>query len=271
VTATPTSGATLTETTDSAGCAFFLEVPESSFTVKLTAPSGTTYVDIDGVTQPQKTVTVVKATSASAAFTYDPAGTLRATYDHSTTIVPQNLPTSLVSTRDTAVTATTVPTNPRDLKVSSAWTDGFSVIAGDVEACFANDPALWTASGSKLDGDRPDPVAADGGSITDVTVPGGVLTLTGMTTGNKYLVAVSKSVPGSGQPTCATAQTLRFAVATTATMVVALPYGSWDIYRGSAAGFTPGGSTRISSGMTASANGSISSGVVTFDPRGVAP
>ena len=271
VTADPDTGTTLTAHTDSAGCAFFLEVPEATFDVQLTAPTGTTYVDIDGVTQPRQTVTVVKATSASAPFTYDPAGTLRATYGTSTTIVPQNLATSLVSTRDTYPTATSSPTNPRSLLVSSAWTDGFAVLAGDVEGCFANDPALWTASGLKLDGERPDPVAADAGSIVDVTVPGGILNLTNMNTGNKYLAVKSVNVSGSGQPTCATSQVLRFNVASTANMSVALPYGSWDIYRGSSAGFTLNSSTKISSGYTTGGtNGSISSGTVTFDPRGVA-
>ena len=272
VTADPDTGTTLTGHTDSAGCVFFLGVPEANFDVQLTAPTGTTYVDIDGKTQPHQTVQVVKATSASAPFTYDPAGTLRATYGTSSTIVPQNLSTSAVSTRTTLPTATTVPTNPRSLLVSSAWTDGFAVLAGDVVACFANDPALWTASGTFLDGERPDPVAAGPGDIIDVTVPGGILNLTNMTTGNTYLAVQSKDVSGNGQPGCATTQVLRFNVAATANMSVALPYGSWEVYRGATAGFALGGSTKITSGFTTGGtNGSINSGVVTFDPRGVAP
>jgi hypothetical protein len=269
VTATPTvSGTTLTGSTDAAGCLFLLGVTPNDFTIKISSPSGTTYVDMNGLQQPTQPAHVVAGAAASIPFTFDLAGTIRATYSSTAEVVPTNLSTSLVSTRATQISATTTAAQPRSFLVSSAYTDGFSVLAGNVDTCFANDPTRWLANSPKLDGELPEPVMAGGGDIVDVTVPMGALTVTGMLGTNQYLVAVSKDSPGGGNPGCVTPQTLRFPKATAATMTFALPYGTWDIYRGSTTAFTPGSSTRLSSSMATGANGAISSGVVTFDPRG---
>jgi prepilin-type N-terminal cleavage/methylation domain-containing protein len=269
VTATPTPGTVRTDTTDSQGCAFMLGVVPGNYTVKITSPTGKSYVDTTGAQEPTQPATVVAGTSVSPAFTFDPSGTLRVTYNTAGMLVPLNLPTSLLSTRDTVVTTATAAANPRSFLVSP-WPDGYSVIAGDAKTCAAADPELWTASGGKEDGVRPDPVAAADGQTTDVTAPTSTLTVTGMATtgsGNRYLVAVSHSSPGNGQPDCATQQTYRFAQTSVATMVVSLPYGSWDIYKGTTSTFVATSGTKITSGMTAGVGGSISSGVVTLDPR----
>jgi type II secretory pathway pseudopilin PulG len=276
VTATHTNGTVLSGSTDSSGCLFFLgvnpTVAPAQYTVKISSPPSTSYVDMDGVQQPTADATIVAGTSTNVPFTFDPSGTIRATYVSSSTIVPVNLATSVISNRPLQITATTSATNPRSFLESSAYTEGFSVLAGDVDACWANDPAQWAANPAatplpRFDGELPDPVAADAGSIVDVTVPMGALTVNGFTSTNKYLVAVSKVNATGGQPGCDTQQILRFP-ATTTTQTFALPYGSWDIYRGTTNSFSPTGTLKVTTGMTASANGAISSGVVTFDPRG---
>lgn len=274
VTADPTTGTTLTGTTDAAGCMFFLGVPPTTspnkYVVTIASPSGKSYVDLNSNAQPTADATIVAGASTSIPFTYDPSGTIRATYDASTSIVPVNLSTTLLSTRATQISTTTTAAQPRSILISSAYTDGFSVIAGNIETCFANDPTQWLANPTgvppKLDGDLPDPVAAGDGEITNVTVPMGALTVTGMNGTNKWLVAVSRST-ATGGPSCATQQILRFPQATAAAHTYALPFGSWDIYRGNSNSFTPTGTLRLSSGMTTGANGTIVSGVVTFDPR----
>lgn len=271
VAAAPSSGATLSATTDAKGCAYMLEVAPSTYTVKLTAPSGTTYVDVAGKTNPTLPATVLAGNAATAAFTYDAAGTLRATYNASTNSVPTTLPTSLVSTRDPVVTAAAAVANPRSILVSP-WPDGYSVIAGDTVNCAAADPGQWTASGTKVGGVRPDPVAAASAVTTNVTVPASTISVSGMATSgstNRYLVAVSQDAAGSGQPACATAQTYRFAASTTTTMTVVLPYGTWFIYRGNSNSFTPASGSKLSSGITGGSGATVSgSGTVVMDPRG---
>ena len=270
VTATPSSGTTRTDTTDSQGCAFMLGVVPGSYTIGIASPPGLSYVDTTGAPTPTKQTTVVAGTSASSQFTFDPSGNLRVTYGAAGLLVPINLPTSLLSTRDTVVTTATAAANPRTFLISP-WADGYSVVAGDAKNCAASDPELWNASGGKPDGVRPDPVAAAAGATTDITAPTSTLTVTGMatsgTTTTRYLVAVSRDVSSSGQPGCATQQVLRFAITSVATMVVSLPYGTWDIYKGTTATFAPATGTKITNGMTPGPGGSISSGVVTLDPR----
>lgn len=270
VSATPSTGTPLSsEVTDSQGCAFFLLVPPKSYTVGISSPVGKTYVDITGATAPTGLATVTAGTSASVPFTYDEAGTFRATYNVVSNIVPLNLPTSLVSTRDPVITATSVASNPR-LILASPWPDGYTVLAGNTVACKAADPGLWVANATKMDGDRPEPIAVESASTVDVAVPTSTVTVTGMATSgttNRYLVAVSKVNAVNGQPGCDTTQTYRFAPATTSTMTVSLPYGSWEIHRSNSTSFTPSGSTKLSSGITVGPGGTFASGFVTLDPR----
>lgn len=272
ITATPTAGASVTANTDSDGCAFILGVAPGAYTVKVSSPPSTSYVDLKGISQPTQNATVVAATSVSVPFTFDPSGTLRVTYNTAGMTVPSNLPTTLLSTRDPVVNLATAAANPRSFLVSP-WPDGYSVVAGDALACFANDPSRWTASGAKANGELPEPVAPVAGSVVDALAPTVPVTITSMPTGsgsNRFLVAVSRDAPGGGQPGCATQQVLRFAQATSSTMTIALPYGTWDLHRSSTSGFAPSGSTRFNSGITAGPGGTVASGVITLDPRGAA-
>ena len=277
VTAVPSTGSTLTGKTDADGCVFFIGVvPDTNFTVTVTAPPATSYVDMAGSTAPQRTgVAVVAGSATSLPFTYDPSGTLRVTYAPTVAgaKLPLNLSTSLLSTRDPAIFTATAATNPRSWLVSP---DSVAVIAGNTAACWANDPALWTASGSLADGEQPLPVDTEAGTTVDATVTMSTLTVTGMGTSgtNSYLVAVGHSAAMlTGEPACTgtpSLVTLRWATTTTSSMTVALPYGSWDIYKGSSASYAVTSGTKITSGMTAGVGGSISSGIVTLDPRGPA-
>jgi hypothetical protein len=280
VTAVPSTGSTLTGKTDVDGCVFFLGVvPNSNFTVTVTAPPATTYVDFTGDSSPSRTgVSVVAGSATSLPFTYDPAGTLRVTYAPTApALLPLNLSTSLLSTRDTVVSTATAATNPRSWLVSPNPNGGYAVVAGNTSACWANDPGLWTADGGLADGQQPEPVNPTAGNTVDATVTMSTVTVTGMSASgstNRYLVAVGHAAAMlTGEPTCvgdSNLVTLRWAQTSTTTMTVALPYGSWDFYKGSSSSFSPTSGTKITSGMTAGTGGSISSGVVTLDPRGPA-
>ena len=270
VKATPAAGSVLSAVTDSDGCAFLLGVNPGAYTVSISSPSGGTYVDVQENPTPTQPATVVKASSVSTIFTYDIAGTLRATFLSAGTTIPLNMPASLLSTRDPNVKTSSSASNPRTIGVFP-WTDGSSVVAGDAKNCFAADPGLWSAYGTLADGDRPEAVAVESGGTENAAVPMIPITVTGMaTSGNgRYLVARSQSAAGNGQPTCATTQVYRFAPATATTMNIALPYGTWILYKGNDASFNPPGTgTKLTTQVTVGAGGTNASGTITLDPRG---
>ena len=272
----PGSTPTLTATTDAKGCAFFLRVVPSGtgeYTVGIKAPAGTNYVDFENVEQPSTTTAVVRATSASIDFTYDRAGIVSTTWRAAGAVIPSNLSTSFLSTRDPVISVGTASTNPRSILISP-WPDGYSVIAGNSVACPANDPGRWTAAGAKPDGERPAAVSAASAETTYATVPMGSVTVNGLSSTTRYIVAKSVNTTPlpAGQPACATEQILRFPQsASSSTSVVSLPYGSWTLYRGNSTTFTPASGNLVPSGsLVAGTAGTVgTSGVITFDPRGL--
>jgi len=251
VTAKTASGTSLTTvTTDSSGCAYFLNVPVAQYTVGISTAAGD-FVDLAGNPAPTGFASVAKGTAASVSFTYDKSGTLVTTYRAASAITPNALVTTFLSTRDAVIAVGPSPatSNPRNNKVYP-WPDGYTVAAGDTTQCAAHDPSLWTASGSRLDGIGPDAVAVVPGGSVAVTVPMGALTVKGMDTSTggsskRYLLAISADKAGSGQPACAIQQSYRFPAATSTTMTVSLPYGSWYLYRGTTTTFDGSSSTLI--------------------------
>lgn len=249
VTAKTSSGTTLPSvTTDSSGCAYFLNVTPGQYTVAISTTAGD-YVDLSGNPTPSNLATVGKGTAASSTFYYDKAGSIQTTYRAAGAITPMALDTTFLSTRDAVVAEgpSSNITNPRTNKVYP-WPDGYTVLAGDTTQCAAHDPSLWTAATGKLDGQAPAAVAVDSVTPAAVTVPMGSVTVKNMGTSsgsNRYLVAVSSNQSVTGQPDCVNDQTYRFPAATSSTMTVALPFGSWYLYRGTTTTFTPGNSFLI--------------------------
>jgi len=263
------SGATLTTTTDAKGCGFLLKVAPGAYNVTLTNPAGQNYVDEKGVASPVKIATVAAGTSASVPFTYDKAGTLKVTYSASGAVLANDMPTSLLSTRDTALYASTTAANPRTLSVHP-WPDGYVVTAGNSAQCAAADPGLWTESSTKAGGIRPDIVFSNSGVTTNVTISLQKVKVKNLS-GTVFIVARSVSNASSGQPACATEQIYRFASTNSGNITIALPYGTWEIHKSSTSGFTPTAATRIAASSFEDAPAdavSSSNNTVTFDPRG---
>jgi len=277
VTAVSDTGVTLkSQVTDADGCAYFLLVAPGTYTVTLASPTGTVWMDTAGKSAPFKLAPITAGTSSSPFFTFDQAAQYTTTYSSTSVMTPNNMPTSFTSTRPTSVQPQTVQTNPRTTYVYPS-DDGYSVMAGDITTCAAQDPSLWTAASGKVQGVRPAAVAASSGTTSPVTVDMGTVKVGGLSTGNngnKYIVAVSSNVTTSGQPGCATQQILRFNAATATTATIALPYGTWTLYKGQNTTYTPGvGSTNSVIGksdltlVNTLLNSLSGSGVVTFDPR----
>lgn len=270
VRAVPTSGATLTATTDSAGCAYFLKAAPSTYTVNLSSPTGTTYVDPSSSSTPVQTAGVVRGEAASVPFFYDRAGALRIMYGGgaATGILPNNLPTTLMSTRDPSALVGTSSANPRNVTVAP-WPDGYSPIAGNAVTCEASDPARWAATATLAEGTRIAPVAAESGSTSDtVNVPMGAVRVTNVGSA-RYVVAVSTIPRLEGEPGCVTSQVLRFdQVASNSSPTILLPYGSWTIHTGSSTSYSATASNQVAaSRLTLVSPGTLTGAVVTLDPR----
>jgi len=264
------TGPTLTGKTDSQGCAFFLRVAPGQYTTSISSPSGFSYVDVDGNASPSKTAAVAAGTSAAVPFFYDKSGTFTASYTNTGgAVLPTNMPTTLLSTRDPSVFASTTAANPKTLAVYP-WPDGYSVIAGNVPACAAADPGLWAAAGAKGEGTRPNPYAALSGVNTPVAVSAGTVRVNNLGSGTKYVLIKSISVPTAGQPGCATEQIYRYASTNSSNLTITIPYGTWEIHKSTVSGFTPTVATRVASSnfvvglLTAILGGN---NTITADPR----
>lgn len=268
VKATPIGiGATLTTTTDSAGCAYFLRVTPNNYTVSLSSPGGTSYVDPSSSPTPSQMAGVVRGEAATVPFQYDQPGTLRVSFDVvgvPTALAPRNLTTTLFSTREPLRSTATTATNPRNITVA-AYPDGFTPVAGDAVACEAADPVLWTATDTLDAGARVEPVAAPAGGVQTVTVPSAAVRIT--TNVNRYIIARSVSTVAEGQPECATEQVLRFDQSTSSGQpTLILPYGSWNLTHTTSSTSTSG-STISGPHLTIEGGGVVEANTVTLDPR----
>ncbi len=282
VTATPTAVAGNTARaltvvpgpTDADGCSYILKVTPGSYDVTV---SRTNYVsDSEDLGSQTKTTGVAAGSSASIGFQFDLAGNFSTSYatnyTASTPLLPTNLDTTYINTFKTWVT--TAPTsNPAQLH---PYTVGYQVIAGRYIAtsagpssCLSVDPAAWTTvAADGATGQRQPAVTAAPGGTASVGVNMGVVSLSGVSSGS-YVTAVSQaSAPGTDDPGCAQTMTYRFPKV--GGSVLALPFGSWQLYSGSSSGAKTTALTATN--VQALTRGSISTtGIITLDPRVVVP
>ena len=273
----PNGAATLTEVpaaTDAQGCSYVLKVQPGTYDVTVSRPS---FVDKDQAASSTQTVGVAAGGASSVAFAYDLAGTVTARYGTNftsgSTLLPNNLNTTFRSTYQpyTAVHASNA--NEQAFRLHPF---GYEVFAGrfiaatpSTPGCLSVDPAAWTTSAADgAIGTAVAAVATPGGSAT-VDVPLGVLTVTGLA--GQYLRAESTTAPGgSGDPGCGAPMTFTFGLLPAdATTQLGLPFGSWIFFSGAASGSeaTPVPATSLA----VLTRGVAAGGVVTLDPRAVAP
>lgn len=262
-------------TTDSDGCAYLLKVPEATYTVSISKPG---YVSDQHKATPTATVPVTKGGSSRVSFAYDEAAAFRVTYAGAAATLPTNLTTTFISTYGNAQVASVTSANPKTFPLFPI-ASGYSVIAGGYAntpenastSCLAPDPGSWTETDTKI-GVRPDAVGAAPGGGAAVAVPMGVVKITGLTgTTKKYLTAVYVG-GGDGDPGCGLTTPPKYAFDTAAivanTATLALPYGTWKLYRGATSGNL---GTQITSGLSAVTSGAVTGSgvgtVITLDPR----
>jgi hypothetical protein len=83
--------------TDANGCAFFPFEPPGNYQVSLSAPSGSTYVDPSGNTDPSQVVVVQASQTSNANFQYAPAASVTFTPSNQSALVPWAVGVSLAS------------------------------------------------------------------------------------------------------------------------------------------------------------------------------
>ncbi len=274
--ATSASASVASATTDSDGCAYLLKVPAGSFTASV---SKTGYVNEQQLSTPTATVEVTAGGASRLSFAYDRAVTFTTTYADGSATLPTNLTTSLVSTYGSSLFTSTTTANPKSL-AAYPISSGYSLLAGPyaetpenaATSCLATDPGQWTAT-STTSGVRPDPVAGLRGTTVTAAVAMGTVKLSSPNGSGSYVTAVYVG-GGDGDPGCAAATTTAGSTYMTYTFgtvlsgsaspTLALPFGTWELYRGASSGAK---TTKITSGITVTSNGPVTSGRITLDPR----
>lgn len=272
VSTSPSAGSVIAAT-DTQGCSYILKVPPGSYTVSVFR-SG--YVDAAQQTTSAQVVSVVAGQSTTVGFQYDQAATFTARLASTapaglTVRVPTNLKTTFTNTY--GIFGRTPASGSGTLTPKFTlhpFASGYQAYAG---TCDAADPMQWpeeVVAGGTLHGDRlPAQAAVPGGTAT-IDVPMGLVQIAGVTS-NTYLTAVSETPTTPGAPGCVTPETLTFGnVLGAGTTVVALPYGTWKLYRGSSTSQTTlltGSALSVPAPAVPERTTISATGVVTLDPR----
>lgn len=266
VSASPVSGGSAPPPviTDSQGCAYMLAVEPGDYTINVSRAG---YVDTDHQPTAAKQVSVTQGASASASFQYDLAADytayLASNGPASGVEVPTTMPVMFVSTYATSeMSGPTGRTRTWDMH---PFASGYTAYAG---SCDAADPEAWppaTVGADTFVGKRPPAVGTIPGGAATLNVPMGLVQVTpGGSSSASYLRAVSEPDPHAEHPGCATTVDLLFSATGTGTRTLALPYGSWKIYKGTSSNRT----TQLTA-ITVVTEGDVLAGVVTLDPRTV--
>ncbi len=267
-----TAGSLATTPTDADGCSYVLKVPPGSYTITLNQAG---YIDYQQKTTPSKTDNVVAGSSTVFSFQYDKAATFTLNYGTGTPKLPTNLDTTFINTTyGGAFPPMQVSTSTKQAKLHP-YKDGYQAVAGayNETTCPAPNPAEWapdTRTNPAKNGSLAAPITAAAGGSATISVPMGLATISAGT--SAYLFAVSQNTqPVPGEPACAAgAMNYTFGniiPSSGAGVVVALPFGTWQLYSASTA---TGTRTALTGGqVTIGSNGSYvsASGQLTLDPR----
>jgi prepilin-type N-terminal cleavage/methylation domain-containing protein len=255
--------------TDAQGCSYLLRVAPGTYDVTISRAG---YVDQQQVPSPVRStgITVAAGASAAAGFVFDLAGSFTVSYASNapagTVQFPGNLDTSFISTAGVYVSSGSPTASKRTLQLFP-FPSGYAVMAGKYVApsdtspgCISVDPAAWPADQASATAD----VRTQSTTAAAAGLPMGLVTVSGAT--GQFLTAVSAPGAGTDDPGCSVPMTYTFS-ALASSGKVALPYGSWTLYKGA----TLGAKTTIipAASITVAAPSGVAatSGVVTLDPR----
>ncbi|GGE81885.1 hypothetical protein GCM10011313_00380 [Mycetocola zhadangensis] len=262
--------------TDAQGCSYIPKVTPGTYKVTVTTPN---FVDAEQKKPPTQTVTVQEGESGAAFFRAAPQQPLEVTYASNYTdpavVLPDNLTTSFMHESDPIYSvdggnSKTLTHNLYPFAEPYKAVAGRYVEANDGTAgCRSTNPAEWptTVVGAETLESAPLESAAPG-TGAKLSVPMGVVSIA-KESGIRTITAVSQSAgpAGTADPGCA-ALTMTYTFTVTngnSTILAALPFGSWQLYKGDSAA-----SPEFLVGLTPKTRGSVSlGGIVTLDPRDV--
>ena len=247
VTVTATSGGAPvpSSVTDQDGCSYALKVSPGTYSVKVSKANYIT--DAQQVDPVQAGIAVAAGDTDNAAFQYDNAGIFNIRYapnQPTSRLIPTNLDVTFGSTYGLYVASGATPASVRLHPFGS----GYSAIAGKYvkpvvnpagvttsTGCVSPDPASWaagTVAGVALAaGKRLDNVAADPGLAADTPIPMGAISVP-YTAATTFVAKSAAPIAGSGDPGCSVAMEYTFAATSGAgTAVLALPYGTWSVFK----------------------------------------
>ncbi|WP_375390171.1 prepilin-type N-terminal cleavage/methylation domain-containing protein [uncultured Amnibacterium sp.] len=272
--------------TDVEGCTYALGIVPGTYRVSISRNGS-----IDPSQNPapstdlQGNVTVTAGSTSPVNFTYDQAATFPVGYRPANAVLPTKLPVTFLSIGSPYASSSSTAA-PSSVSLYP-YASGYTAIAG-AEAdpvtgrttCAAQDPAAWPAgtyAGKKVGaGVRGSTATADPGATAaapGLTVPVGTFTVRSTTP--LYLTAVAQSSTTNGQPACDSPQTFTFSTfSTSATVTLALPYGSYKLSSSVVSGGTllPIGALLGLAPVTDPVNGVLASfdpmsSTLTLDPR----
>lgn len=260
-------------TTDAQGCAYVLRVEPGNYRITIEKAN---HRDVENVASPTTTTGVERGSTASVAFSYDVMSRFRLTFAEGaepTPAVAAAMPVTFSSTYgEVEMTGTG---NPREFTLFP-FASGYDALPGRYRApaaelptsgCLSPDPGAWSGMA------RGDRVAAAPGATVTAGVPMGVVSIDvgAVGGGQRQVRAVAVATPpaGTSDPGCQETYSFTFPANTLGSdgrATIALPYGTWELYRG---GANP--DTRITEAqMIPVTMGSVQGGpaaTVTMDPR----
>lgn len=253
--------------TDAEGCAYMLQVTPGDYRIRV---SRTGYIDVAQQPQATRDVTVTQGSSASASFQYDLAAAYTVQLaSNAGALVPEvsaDMPVTFVSTYGWSTIAGTGRTRTHSLH---PFASGYTAFGG---SCDAADPESWVPrvdAGITYVGVRAPTAGTTPGGSASLSVPMALVTVVpGGTSTSSYLRFEAVAAPAGEHAGCSTAVNLYFG-AGAGPRTIALPYGSWRVYRGGSS--LSSRTTLLTGGITPISLGSFdpSTGVLTLDPREV--
>lgn len=281
VSASPSPGSTPADT-DAQGCSYILKATPTNYTVSVSEPG---YRDGNQNATASASVGVAAGGSASVGFLYDRAATftgqIAAGYTPPPGValrLPLSMPVTFWNTYGRYPRSPDSGANTRNQGfVLHPYPSGYQAFAG---SCERAEPGFWapeTVPGGTLRAAPVDAVAAAPGGSATIPVPMGILTVAGGGGGGSYLRA--EHVPTDASDPACTTTTLQFGnVLTASPTTIALPYGTWRLYRSSSATATGTTGTLIGSGALTTPTPAIperttiaTDGTIRLDPRVVIP
>ena len=250
--------------TDSEGCAYMLQVAPGDYRVRVSRGG---YVGVDQQTSASTDVTVTQGTSASASFQYDQAAgyTAHLASNAGATVpeVSSDMPVTFVSTYGWS---TLTGTGRDRTHALHPFASGYTAFGG---SCEAADPEAWPDRIDGADtyvGERAPSLGLLAGSSGVLDVPMALVQVTpGGGSSSSYLRIEAVADPAGEHPGCST--TVNYYLGNgSGTRTIALPYGSWRIYRGTS---SLSGRTTLVTTVVPVTLGTFDGSTLTLDPREV--